>query len=185
MAGSLENRSPFNNEIKFCKVYTQKAKQELERVFLRHRISYFVEWGQETIWQKIFPSRDGHIHCTICINKADFAEARELAHGIRDVRVRNMAGMMDHDAVKDLKLKKEIKESIEQKKTNQPVIRKTSGGVRMDDDYHASERHSLHTASGVRKKRDYSREYTKRSSSRSNSGRSASEQNARRSGRKR
>ena len=116
----------FDNEIPFCKVFTKQAKQELERTFLRHRISYFVEWQDQGFWQRLFAPKGDRISCTIRINKADFKEARELVRGIRDVRVRNARGMQEKDAVKELARKKEIKNKVRRKKTAKPVIRKTS-----------------------------------------------------------
>lgn len=122
----------FDNEIAFCKVDNMKAKQELERIFLRHRISYFVEWGKESFFQKLFSSKDGKISCTIRINRADFNTARELVRGISGVRIRNIDND-DHDAVKDLARKKKLKENIERKKLTEPVIRETSSRRRADE----------------------------------------------------
>ena len=126
MSSVLMDSQVFDNEIPFCKVYTTKAKQELERVFLRHRISYFVEWENQGFWQRLFAPKGDRISCTIRINKADFKTARELVKGIKDIRVRSSRGMQEHDAVKDLARKKADQENSARKKITKPVIRKTS-----------------------------------------------------------
>ena len=108
----------FDNEIAFCKVDNMKAKQELERIFLRHRISYFVEWGKESFFQKLFSSKDGKISCTIRINRADFNTARELVRGISGVRIRNIDN--DENVVKGPKI------SISSRQKNEAPKRRTS-----------------------------------------------------------
>ena len=116
----------FDNEIAFCKVFTLDAKQQLERVFLRHRISYFVEWQDKSFFQKIFTPKGNRISCTIRINKADFRQARELVRGIKNVKVRSPRGMQETDAVKELRRKKENAEGRRRKKSARPSIQKAS-----------------------------------------------------------
>lgn len=126
MSSVLMDSQVFDNEVPFCKVFTKQAKQELERTFLRHRISYFVEWQDQGFWQRLFSSKGDRISCTIRINKADYKEARELARGIRDVRIRSARGFEERDAVKELARKKENRTRVRKKKAAKPVIRKTS-----------------------------------------------------------
>lgn len=33
----------FNREVSFCRVYSLESKEKLEKLFLRNRISYFIE----------------------------------------------------------------------------------------------------------------------------------------------
>ena len=132
MSSVLMDGQVFDNEISFCKVYTQKAKQELERAFLRHRVSYFVEWQDKGFWQRIFAPKGDRISCTIRINKADYQIARELVRGIKDIKIRSPRGIQERDTVKDLAKKKAAKEDgIRRAKPSKPVIIKSSSGKRV------------------------------------------------------
>lgn len=127
MSSVLMNDQVFDNEIAFCKVFTLDAKQELERVFLRHRISYFVEWQDKSFFQRLFTPKGNRISCTIRINRADFKQARELVKGIKNVRVRNTTGMQERDAVREMARRKEAGSGArKKKKTAKPAIHKTS-----------------------------------------------------------
>lgn len=77
----------FNREIPFCKVYSLDGKEKLEKIFLKNRISYFIEWQNKSFFQKVFGSKD-KIVFTIRINEADAERARELVQGIDSVKIR-------------------------------------------------------------------------------------------------
>ena len=126
LSSVLMDNQVFDNEIAFCKVFTLDAKQQLERVFLRHRISYFVEWQDKSFFQRIFTPKGNRISCTIRINRADFRQARELVKGIKNVKVRSPRGMQDTDAVKDLRRKKESADGRRRKKQTRPSVQKTT-----------------------------------------------------------
>ena len=126
MSSVLMDNQVFDNEIAFCKVFTLDAKQQLERVFLRHRISYFVEWQDKSFFQKLFTPKGNRISCTIRINRADFRQARDLVKGIKNVKVRSTRGMQDNDAVKELRKKKESADTRPRKKSARPSIQKSS-----------------------------------------------------------
>ena len=127
LSSVLMDGQVFDNEISFCKVYTTQAKQELERAFLRHRVSYFVEWQDKGFWQRIFAPKGNRISCTIRINKADYAIARDLVRGIKDIKVRSPRGIQERDTVKDLAKKKAAREDDSKRaRPAKPVIRKTS-----------------------------------------------------------
>ena len=127
MSSVLMDNQVFDNEIAFCKVFTLDAKQQLERVFLRHRISYFVEWQDKSFLQKLFTPKGNRISCTIRINRADFRQARELVKGIKNVKVRSTRGMQENDAVKELRRKKESStDSRRRKKSARPTIQKST-----------------------------------------------------------
>ena len=121
----MENQV-FNNEIPFCKVTSEEAKKELERVFLRHRISYFVEWPDKSWFQRVFGSKK--FSCVVKINNADFARARELVSGIRDIKLRDHADGSGSDPVRDLAMEKEAEKTRRKKASanRRPVIRETS-----------------------------------------------------------
>ena len=36
-----------NHEVDFCKVYDMETKEKVERILLKNRISYFVEWEEK------------------------------------------------------------------------------------------------------------------------------------------
>ena len=79
----------FNREVSFCKVYSLEDKEKLEKVFLKNRISYFIEWQDKPLLQRIF-SRDSNKEksfFTIRINEADVPKARELVQGIESIRL--------------------------------------------------------------------------------------------------
>lgn len=142
LSSVLMDGQVFDNEISFCKVYTTQAKQELERAFLRHRVSYFVEWQDKGFWQRIFAPKGNRISCTIRINKADYAIARDLVRGIKDIKVRSPRGIQERDTVKDLAKKKAAREDDSKRaRPAKPVIRKTSSkqaAARQEDGARAS-----------------------------------------------
>lgn len=77
----------FNREVPFCKVYSLDSKEKLEKLLLKNRISYFVEWQNKTFLQKILGNRDKTVF-TIRINEADVERAKELVQGIESVKIR-------------------------------------------------------------------------------------------------
>lgn len=77
----------FNREVPFCKVYSLDSKEKLEKIFLKNRISYFVEWQNKSFFQKILGGRDKTVF-TIRINEADVERARQLVQGIESVNIR-------------------------------------------------------------------------------------------------
>ncbi len=121
----LQEDQAFNNEVPFCKVTTMEAKKKLERVFLGHRISYYIEWQDKSIWQKLFGGRAGRerIDCIFRINYEDVDRARELSHGIENIKYKDLgserrsheerfkaAGAMSREAVTSQELRMEHKE---------------------------------------------------------------------------
>ncbi len=80
-----------NREVAFCRVYGKEAKEKLEKLFLKNRISYFVEWQDRSIFSKIFGGRDKNVF-TIRINDADIPLATELVAGIENIKIRRQDG---------------------------------------------------------------------------------------------
>ena len=65
----------FDREVAFCKVYSLESKEKLEKLFLKNRISYFIEWQDRTLWQRLMnkdKSKEKNVF-TIRINEADHA----------------------------------------------------------------------------------------------------------------
>ena len=91
MSSILQEDQVFNNEVPFCTLYSMESKTKLEEIFLKHRVSYYVEWQEKTIWQRLFAGRAGRdkICCTFRINKADIERARELLKNVEGIKFRD------------------------------------------------------------------------------------------------
>ena len=100
MSTIIQNNQVFNNEIPFCRVYNMDSKKQLEERFLAHRISYFIEWQDKSILQRLFDRSGNKIVCTFRINRGELARARELAQGIEGIKFK------DHGAIKDDKIRR-------------------------------------------------------------------------------
>lgn len=78
----------FNHEISFCKVYDAESKDQLEKLFVSNRISFFVEWPEQKLWDRLLRSLGSRQEVfTIHINEADTTLARDLAEGIESVQI--------------------------------------------------------------------------------------------------
>ena len=78
-----------SREVDFCRVYSMEAKEQLEKLFLRNRISYFIEWQDRSLFSRIFGKNEkGKNIFTIRINEADIEKATELVNGIDSVKIR-------------------------------------------------------------------------------------------------
>lgn len=69
----------FNHEIPFCKVYSVESKDKVQKLLVTNRISFFVEWREKKLWQKVFGDTTNEF--TICINEADSVLASNLLEG--------------------------------------------------------------------------------------------------------
>lgn len=80
MAALNFNALFFNHEIPFCRVYGIENKDELARLLVRNRISFFIEWQDRRIWEhkNVF---------TVRINEADSVLAKDLVEGMDSVKV--------------------------------------------------------------------------------------------------
>ncbi|MCH5269247.1 MAG: hypothetical protein J1E83_00715 [Lachnospiraceae bacterium] len=65
-----------NNEIELCETVDMEVKQQIERVLLQNRISYYIKWHKQGIF------RHGRNLCTICINDNSRNEAEELIRSL-------------------------------------------------------------------------------------------------------
>ena len=54
-----------------------QLKNKIEKAFLRNRISYFIRWDRESVWQKMFGRKNSE-QCKICINDWDKELALEI-----------------------------------------------------------------------------------------------------------
>ena len=86
MSSIIQNNQVFNNEVPFCRVYSVESKKQLEERFLAHRISYFIEWQDKSILQRLFDRKGSKIVCTFRINTGDLVRAQEPSHGIEGIK---------------------------------------------------------------------------------------------------
>ena len=90
MSAIMFDDKVYNREVAFCKVYSMESKEKLEKIFLKNRISYFIEWQDKSFWQRMFES-DGRKEKTVYIiriNEEDVERAKELVQGIDSVKIR-------------------------------------------------------------------------------------------------
>lgn len=77
-----------NNEVAFCKVYNLKQKEEIEKLLLQNRISYFVKWQEQTFFKRMFDSETKEkIIFIICIHDTAIERAKELVAEMPDVKI--------------------------------------------------------------------------------------------------
>lgn len=90
MSAALFGDNVFNREVAFCKVYSLDSKEKLEKLFLKNRISYFIEWQDKSFIQRIMSKNNAKEKSvfTIRINEADVERARELVSGLESVKLR-------------------------------------------------------------------------------------------------
>lgn len=90
MAAQYMNNGMVSREVDFCKAYSVEAKDKLEKLFLKNRISYFIEWQDRSVLSRLFARNDnkGKNVFTIRINEADIETATKLVSGIDSVKIR-------------------------------------------------------------------------------------------------
>ena len=88
MAALNLNALFFNHEISFCKVYNAESKDQLEKLLVSNRISFFVEWQERSFWERLLGNIGSRQEVfTIHSNEADTTLARDLAEGIESVQI--------------------------------------------------------------------------------------------------
>ena len=100
MSSIIQNNQVFNNEVPFCRVYSKESKQQLEERFLAHGISYFIEWQDKSILQRLFDRSGNKIVCTFKINKGELARARELAQGIEGIKFKDYGEIKNTERIR-------------------------------------------------------------------------------------
>lgn len=77
-----------NNEVAFCRVGSLKQKEEVERLLLKNRISYFVKWQEQSLLRRMFNSETKEKTIfVICIHNAAIEQAKELVADMPDVKL--------------------------------------------------------------------------------------------------
>ncbi len=81
-----------NREVAFCRVYSMNSKEKLEKLFLKNRISYFIEWQERSFFARLFGGEKNKekVVFTIRINEADVERATELVQGIDSIKLRRL-----------------------------------------------------------------------------------------------
>ncbi len=100
MSSIIQNNQVFNNEVPFCRVYSVDSKKQLEERFLAHRISYFIEWQDKSILQRLLDRKGSRIVCTFKINKGDLVRARELAQGIEGIKFKDYGEIKNTERIR-------------------------------------------------------------------------------------
>ena len=100
MSSIIQNNQVFNNEVPFCRVYSIESKKQLEERFLAHRISYFIEWQDKSILQKLFDRSGSKIVCTFKINKGDLVRAKELSQGIEGIKYKDYGEIKNTERIR-------------------------------------------------------------------------------------
>ncbi|WP_026521061.1 hypothetical protein [Butyrivibrio sp. VCB2001] len=100
MSSIIQNNQVFNNEVPFCRVYSVESKKQLEERFLAHRISYFIEWQDKSILQRLFDRKGSKIVCTFRINKGDLLRAKELSQGIEGIKYKDYGELKNTERIR-------------------------------------------------------------------------------------
>lgn len=100
MSSIIQNNQVFNNEVPFCRVYSIESKKQLEERFLAHRISYFIEWQDKSILQRLFDRSGSKIVCTFKINKGDLVRAKELSQGIEGIKYKDYGEIKNTERIR-------------------------------------------------------------------------------------
>ena len=72
-----------NHEVAFCKVYDMATKEKVERILLKNRISYYVEWEDKGFGGLfMFRKPKGRTAWVFRIHSDEVARARELLRSV-------------------------------------------------------------------------------------------------------
>lgn len=90
MASQAVMNGMISGEVAFCKVYSAEAKNQLEKLFLKNRISYFIEWQERSWIARLLKREDGREKnvFVIRIHEADLDKATNLVAGMESVKIR-------------------------------------------------------------------------------------------------
>ena len=73
-----------NNEIELCEVSDLECKQQIERLLLKDRISYYIRWPKSSFFGR---KKDS---CIICINDNVRDEAESIVRAVCDEKGYNV-----------------------------------------------------------------------------------------------
>lgn len=75
-----------NNEVPFCRVTSLKAKENVERVLLNNRISYYVKWKEQSFFSRLFGGKESVVF-VIYIHDTMVDKARSLLKGMKGLKM--------------------------------------------------------------------------------------------------
>lgn len=85
-----------NHEVAFCKVYDMATKEKVERILLKNRISYFVEWEEKGLGGLfLFRKPKDKTACVFRIHSDEVARARELLKPVLGSKAKETDGGED------------------------------------------------------------------------------------------
>ena len=82
-----------NHEVAFCKVYDLATKEKVERILLKNRISYFIEWEEKGLGS-LFPFRrpKEKTACVFRIHSDEVSRAKELLRPVLGSKMKETEG---------------------------------------------------------------------------------------------
>lgn len=82
-----------NHEVDFCRVYDLATKEKVERILLKNRISYFIEWEDRGLGSLfLFRKSREKTACIFRIHSDEVARARELLRPVLGSKVKESGG---------------------------------------------------------------------------------------------
>ncbi len=83
-----------NHEVAFCKVYDMATKEKVERILLKNRISYYVEWEDKGLGGLfLFRKPKDKTACVFRIHSDEVTRARELLKSVLGSRAKEAEEM--------------------------------------------------------------------------------------------
>ena len=89
MEQSIFTSEKVNNEIELCEVFDLDCKQQVERILLKNRISYFVKWNKSGFFNRRRET------CIFCINENDKELATESIRSLGKDVEKNIEFLMN------------------------------------------------------------------------------------------
>lgn len=82
MQNTIFNAQKVNNEYEICEIASLEAKQQIEKVLLQNRISYFIRWPKRKLFSR------HKVLCVLCVNESSRETAedaiKELGSDVTD-----------------------------------------------------------------------------------------------------
>ena len=87
MSSILREDQYFDNECEFCIATGVDALNQLEQIFLKNRISYFIRDKHTSVFRRILKANSREAQFIVRINNRDIALATELAQDLPGIRI--------------------------------------------------------------------------------------------------
>jgi len=78
MQSTIFNMEKVNNEYEICEIFTLEAKQQIEKVLLQSRVSYFIRWPKPKLFSR------HKVLCVLCVNESSRETAEEAIKALGD-----------------------------------------------------------------------------------------------------